>query len=327
VVHLVDRDALAVEYSRENAAANRLDGVEVYPSLGYADVRAAGFDLVASNIPAKAGAPVVERLLLGGAGLLAPGGLVAVVVIAPLREPVAALLDGSPQVEVVFRRATASYAVFHYQFRDWPAPPATPDGPADGLEVYERGRLTVTHAGASVRLRTAWGLPEFDSLGVPSRLVADALLRPGGRPPRTALVLDPGPGHLPCLLWAGRRPAELRLVDRDLLALRFSRANLVANGCPVERVATAHRVGPDPAALADADLVVAMLRPKEPPEATAATVRRLVAEVPGGARVVLGAGSTAITRSLAALDAAKLPFRVVDRRRAKGSSAVVLQRR
>jgi hypothetical protein len=73
--------------------------------------------------------------------------------------------------------------------------------------------------------------------------------------------------------------------------------------------------------------VVAMLRPKEPPEATAATVRRLVAEVPGGARVVLGAGSTAITRSLAALDAAKLPFRVVDRRRAKGSSAVVLQRR
>jgi len=323
VVHLVDRDALAVEYSRENAARNRLDDVEVYGSLGYADVRGSGFDLIVSNIPAKAGPPVIEQLLLGGAGLLAPGGLVAVVVIAPLRASVTAVLEGAPEVEVVFRRATASYAVVHYRFRDRPAPAAAPDN----LGVYERGRLTVTHAGASVRLRTAWGLPEFDSLGVPTRLVADALLRPAGRPPRTALVLHPGQGHLPCLLWAGRRPAELRLVDRDLLALRFSQANLAANGCPVERVATAHRVGTDPAAAADADLVVAMLRPKEPPEATAATLRELVAVVPRGATVVVGGGSTAVTRGLAALDAAKLPFRTLDRRRSRGASAVALERR
>ena len=70
-----------------------------------------------------------------------------------------------------------------------------------------------------------------------------------------------------------------------------------------------------------------MLRPKEPPEVTAATVRQLVSEVPRGARVVLGAGSTAITRCLTALDAAELPFRTLDRRRGKGASAVVLERR
>lgn len=327
-VHLVDRDALAVEYSRENAARNRLDGVEAYGSLGYADVRASGFDLIVSNIPAKAGPPVIEQLLLGGAGLLTPDGLMAVVVIAPLEASVAAVLEGAPEVEVVFRRATASYAVFHYRFRTRPAVAAPPPaGPADALGVYERRRLTVTHAGVGVRLRTAWGLPEFDSLGVPTRLVADAVLRPGGRPPRATLVLGPGQGHVPCLLWAARRPAQLRLVDRDLLALRFSQANLVANGCPAERVATAHRVGPDPAALGDADLVVAMLRPKEPPEATAATVRELVAATPPGARVVLGGGSTAVTRGLAALDAAKLPFRILDRSRSRGASAVVLERR
>jgi 16S rRNA (guanine1207-N2)-methyltransferase len=327
VVHLVDRDALAVEYSRENAAANRLDGVQVYASLGYADVRASGFDLVVSNIPAKAGPPVIEELLLGAAGLLAPGGLVAVVVIAPLREPVAAILEGSPQVEVVFRRATAGYAVFHYRFRGPPAAAPAAAGPGDGLAVYERQQVSIGHGGVAVRLRTAWGLPEFDSLGFATRLVADAVLRPGGRPPETVLVLHPGQGWLPCLLWASGPPGRLRLVDRDLLALRFSRANLLANGCPPERAQVGHRVEPDRPWLQDVELVVAMLRPKEPPEATAATVRRLVAEVPGGARVVLGAGSTAITRSLAALDAAKLPFRVVDRRRAKGSSAVVLQRR
>jgi 16S rRNA (guanine1207-N2)-methyltransferase len=326
-VQLVDRDALAVEYSRENAVRNRLDDVEVYGSLGYADVRTSGLDLIVSNIPAKAGTPVIGQLLLGGAGLLAPGGLVAVVVITPLQATVAAVLEGSPEVEIVFRRATASYAVFHYRFRARPAPAAAPGGPADGLGVYERRRLTVTHAGVSVRLRTAWGLPEFDSLGFTTRLVADAVLRPGGRPPRTTMVLHPGQGHLPCLLWAARRPEQLRLVDRDLLALRFSQANLVANGCPPERVRVAHRVGPDPAQLQDADLVVAMLRPKEPPEVTAATVRQLVSEVPRGARVVLGAGSTAITRCLTALDAARLPFRTLDRRRGKGASAVVLERR
>jgi 16S rRNA (guanine1207-N2)-methyltransferase len=327
VVHLVDRDALAVAYSRENAAANRLDGVEAYASLGYADVRAARFDLVVSNIPAKAGAPVIEQLLLGGAGLLAPGGLVAVVVIAPLRDQVAAVLEGSPRVEVVFRRATASYAVFHYRVPGPPAPAPGPAGPGAGLGVYERQQASVTREGVAVRLRTAWGLPEFDSLGHPTRLVADALLGPGGRPPGTALVLHPGQGWLPCLLWAAARPGRLRLVDRDLLALRVSRANLVANGCPPERVDLGHRVDPDPEDLRDADLVVAVLRPKEPPAATAATVRRLVAEAPGGARLVLGGSSTAVTRGLAALDGAKLPFRTLDRRRAKGSSAVVLERR
>jgi hypothetical protein len=239
---------------------------------------------------------------------------------------VAAVLEGSPRVEVVFRRATASYAVFHYRFRG----PAAAPGPADpgaGLGVYERQQASATHGGVAVRLRTAYGLPEFDSLGFPTRLAADALLRPGGRPPGTALVLHPGQGWLPCLLWAAARPGRLRLVDRDLLALRVSQANLVANDCPPERVDLGHRVDPDPEDLRDADLVVAMLRPKEPPESTAATVRRLVAEAPGGARVVLGGSSTAVTRSLAALDAAKLRFRTLDRRRAKGSSAAVLERR
>src|SRR5205823_5644754 len=107
-------------------------------------------------------------------------------------------------VEVVFRRATAGYAVFHYRFRG-PAAAAGPADPADGLRAYERQRVSVTHGGVTVRLRTAYGLPEFDSLGYTTRLVADAVLRPGARPPGTALVLHPGQGWLPCLLWAAAR--------------------------------------------------------------------------------------------------------------------------
>jgi 16S rRNA G1207 methylase RsmC len=324
---MVDRDALAVEYSRENATLNRLDGIEVYGSLGYADVRGSGFDLIVSNIPAKAGAPVIERLLLDAAGLLAADGLVAVVVIAPLEADVAAILSGSPDVEIVFRRTTASYAVFHYRFRERAASTAVPVGQAPGLEVYERQRLSLSHKGIRVQLRTAYGLPEFDSLSFATKLVADALLRLPGQPPRTALVLRPGQGFLASMLWATVKPDEIRLVDRDLLALRFSQANLLANGCPPDRVNVRHQASLDRADLQDADLVVGMLRPKEPPESAAATVRQLVSEAPRGGRVVLGASSTVITRCLTDLEGMKPPFRTVDRKRNKGFSAVVLEPR
>jgi 16S rRNA (guanine1207-N2)-methyltransferase len=326
VVHMVDRDALAVEYSRENAALNQLDDIEVYGSLGYADVKASGFDLIVSNIPAKAGTPVIEHLLLAAARLLAPDGLVAIVVIAPLQAGVAAILEGSPDVEIVFRRATASYAVFHYRFRDRAASTTVSEGLGPSLEVYERQRLSLTHKGIRLELRTAYGLPEFDSLSFTTELVADAILRLGGQP-RTALVLHPGQGFLPSLLWAAVKPDEIRLVDRDLLALRFSHANLLANSCPPDRVHARHRASPDRAGLRDAALVVGILRPKEPPESTAATVRQLVSEAPRGSRVVLGARSTVITRSLTDLEAGTFPFRTVDRRRNKGFSAVVLEPR
>jgi 16S rRNA (guanine1207-N2)-methyltransferase len=323
-VHLVDRDALAVEYSRENAARNRLDGVEVYGSLGYADLRASGFDLVAANIPAKAGAPVIERLLLDARGLLAPGGLVAAVVVAALAAEVAAVLE-RPGIEVGFRRATASYSVFHYRFTGAGGPAGPAPAPVEGLQAYERRRVSVDLGGHRLRLRTAWGLPEFDSVGFATELAADALARLGGRRPGTAVVLNPGQGHLPALLWTALAPGAVRLVDRDLLALRVSEANLVANGCPPERVATRHRAGVDAPELGDADLVVAVLRPKEPPAPAAATVRAVLAGLPTGGRVVLAGGSTAVTRGLAALAEAGPPFATLDRRRRRGFSAVVLR--
>ena len=73
-VHMVDRDALAVEYSRQNADLNCLSGVSVYGSLGYDDVRCKDFDLIASNIPAKAGHEVISHLLRDAVYYLRPGG-------------------------------------------------------------------------------------------------------------------------------------------------------------------------------------------------------------------------------------------------------------
>jgi 16S rRNA (guanine1207-N2)-methyltransferase len=326
VVHMVDRDALAVEYSRENAALNQLDDVEVYGSLGYQDVRASDFDLIASNIPAKAGTPAIEHLLLDAAELLAPGGLVAIVVIAPLEPTVTAILDERPEVEVVFRRTTASYAVCHYRFRGQTRSTARSKDPATSIQMYERKRISLAYKGIKLQLRTAYGLPEFDSLSFATELVTDAVLRLRRQQPNIALVLNPGQGYLASMLWAALRPDELRLIDRDLLALRFTELNLLANGCPPERIIVRHQATVDRAGLEDADLAIGVLRPKEPPESAAAIARQLLSEVPRGSSVVLGASSTVITRCLTALEAEKLDFNAVDRRRNKGFSAVVLER-
>jgi 16S rRNA (guanine1207-N2)-methyltransferase len=330
IVHMVDRDALAVVYSRRNAERNGLSsGVEVYGGLGYDDLRAraTGFDLIASNLPAKAGPAAIRHFLLDAAPHLRPSGLVAVVVVAPLRDTVAGVL-ARPGIEVVHQRATASYAVFHYRFTggDGQAGPARPVERALARGVYDRQQVTLARAGVRVTMHTAYGLPEFDSLGYQSELAVDALAGLGGAPVGRAVVHNPGQGHVPALLWALRAPAELHLVDRDLLALRYARNNLVRNGCPPERIVIRHQVGLAGASLADASLVVALLREKEPSEAAAALVRQAVAVLPPGDRLVVAASSTAVTRCLDRLGPAGARVAVRDRTRRKGFSAVVLER-
>jgi len=321
-VHMVDRDALAVAYSRRNADLNGLGGVQVYGSLGYDDCRAGDFDLIVSNVPAKAGPAAIRHFLLDAAHHLRPSGLVAVVVVAALEASVAGVL-ARPGVEVAHHRSTTSYAVFHYRFTGGRR---GPEEPAFGRGVYDRERVSLAHGGIRLAVQTAYGLPEFDSLGYQSGLAMDALLGLGGGPAAGAVVLNPGQGHVPAFLWALRKPSQVRLVDRDLLALRYAQANLVRNGCPPERIVTRHQVGLDGAGVAEADLVVVLPREKEPPEAAAASVRLAASELPPGGRLVVAASSTAVTRCLARLGPAGARVAVRDRRRKKGFSVVVLER-
>lgn len=84
-VHLVDRDALAVEFTQHNAVRLGLADVQVYGSLGYDDVRGREFDLIVSNIPGKAGASVIQAMLLGARAYLTDDGMASVVVVLPSR--------------------------------------------------------------------------------------------------------------------------------------------------------------------------------------------------------------------------------------------------
>ena len=169
-----DRDALAVEYSRKNADLNRLTGVDIYGSLGYDDVKRTDFDLIISNIPGKASEPVIAHLLREASHYLAPGGLAAVVVVAPLEATVAKILNDTSRAKIILKRSMSGHAVFHYRFAGEPGSPE-PSKRATERDVYHRKNGKIHFKNLEYTIQTAYGLPEFDSLSYGSQMLMKAL--------------------------------------------------------------------------------------------------------------------------------------------------------
>src|SRR2546423_1583753 len=200
---MVDRDALAITYSRRNSERNGMSDARAYASLGWSDVRGDGFDLAVCNVPAKAGERGIRHFLLDARQHLAPSGLVAIVVVARLDDMVRGMLTESGDVEVFFSKRVAGYSVYHYGFA--PAGFAASDAAADPLALFERGSIETSFRGVEYRLRTAYSLPEFDTLGYHTELMPEPL-PPLRRPPRHRLVFKPGQEPLPALAWNSLEP-------------------------------------------------------------------------------------------------------------------------
>lgn len=322
-VHLVDRDALAVAYARQNAVSNAI-AVHTYGSLGYDDVRATDFDLIISNIPGKAGETVIERMLLDAYHFLEPGGLVAIVVVAPLAELVASSLD-DPNIDIVFQETRSGHAIFHYRFNAGYRENAAPFRQAIDRGVYHRENMTLSLDTLSFTMETARGLPEFDSLSYRSALLIEGLESRQLGGVKRALVFNPGQGHVPVVLRKLAQPDTLHLADRDLLSLRYATRNLVRNGCPEQTILTSHQAGlPDMSQ--KVDLIVGLLREGEGTMAAEGLVRQAAAQLMPGGRLIVAAGSTPVTR-LEKFAKAQKQFRVEKRKRDKGQSLLILQRK
>ena len=84
---LVDKDFVAVDFARRNAALNGLGNAETQLSNGFEQIDPARrFDLIASNIPAKVGKELLTLLLHDAHARLKPGGRLYVVTVNGLRE-------------------------------------------------------------------------------------------------------------------------------------------------------------------------------------------------------------------------------------------------
>ena len=320
-VHLTDRDALAVEYSRRNAELNGLTGVEVYGSLGYDDITRNDFDLIISNIPGKAGEPVVAYLLREARFYLAPGGTAAIVVVSPLEKTVVKILAETPGAETVLRRNRSGHAVFHYRFTGERPPKPGPSAFERG--VYRRKDAAMRLDKLEYAMQTAYGMPEFDSLSYDTEILLKAL-KDIKKEIRRAVAFNPGQGHVPVVLWKLLRPRNITIVDRDLLALRYSKLNLILNGCPAESVSPFHRVGLDMENRGDIDLVAGVLR-DENKDAVRLTFDRAAELISPGGMIVLSGSSTPVTRLVTHAET-KENLVIKSRQRRRGYSLLVLEK-
>ena len=322
-----DRDALALAVTAHNAAANGIEcatrgGLDTTDFDGAREP--AGYQLVVANLPAKAGAPVLARLLAGAAEAAVPGGRVAVVVVANLAEAVRRAF--SAVAELVHEQRGRGHTVFHGR----PRRPLAP-APAAALAAYRRHRGDVTVAGLSYPLATVYGLPDFDTPSHLTQLTA-ALLQRSALPPAapaawSILAWNPGQGHLPVWLARVRNAAagapahgglRFTLVSRDALQLLAARANLTGNGVAEAALTLRHEVG-----LQGAAHDLALLRPDD--DLSAAARRALPARLapllgPGG-QVVLYGGAPAI----APLLARRRPLTLVRESRRRALRAALLR--
>ena len=85
VTTMIDKDFVAVEYARRNAALNGIDNVEVVLSDGLNGVASRRFDVIATNLPAKSGKELYRIMFHDAARALAPGGRFYVVSLSSLR--------------------------------------------------------------------------------------------------------------------------------------------------------------------------------------------------------------------------------------------------
>src|SRR5205807_8389596 len=109
----------------------------------------------------------------------------------------------------------------------------------------------------------------------------------------------------------------------DLLALRYSEANTIANGCPPERIATVHEVSVRPADMEDVDLALAILKERQPAAVSEFEVGALAAGLRRPGRLLVAGSSTAITRLETAFARDRV-LRIVGRKREKGHSMLEL---
>jgi 16S rRNA (guanine1207-N2)-methyltransferase len=219
-VLMVDRDALAVAFASHNAQVNDLS-VAAYPSLDYDRVQGA-FSLIASNFPAKAAVKGLQAFVHGASAHLTPGGVLALIVVRRLTSASESVLDNRA-IKIKHKEFKRGYSVFHIAFT---APLAQPES------GYERKRMTLPFS-RKYTVRTAFGLPEFDSLSFGTLALRSLLEDLRGTPYGSVLVLEPGQGHGAIAVMDVLQPAELALASRDLLSLRFAARNVMDN-FPIE---------------------------------------------------------------------------------------------
>lgn len=324
VVHMVDRDALALEFSKQNVELNNLGGIKIYGSLGYDDISNTDFDLIISNIPAKVGEPVLSHILEDARFYLRPGGKVMVIVIDAIGDYVTKVLKSNKDINILFYKRWPGHLVFHYEFirSDFVKPKLN----AFDRGIYNRGKQNISIGNSEISIETFYGLAEFDVLSYETEMILDKLNDFKDREINKTIVFNPEQGIIPTALTKILKAKETNLVDRDLEALRVSRKNLIANGFNSEKIFLFHQVGLSQTKNGKSDFIIGILDEKDDPKVHIMFLHEAVEQLSNNGSLILASGSTPITRIKSFVKREKL-FEVVKRQKSKRKSLIVLKRK
>jgi 16S rRNA G1207 methylase RsmC len=243
-----DRDELARSFTEYNARTNGISPffLSAYTEPLLASPPGARWDLILSNIPAKAGTPVLEDFVRRSALLLHPGGKAAIVAVHTLADFFRSLILKSGGTTL--REETgAEHTVFVYSRPEsGRAVPQAAEPVQAGENLlktnlfYLRQRKDYTFEDIPVHLDTIHGAPGFDRPGGAAEAAARLALRLGEKTifpaPSSLLIHEPGQGWFPAWLLAFQkregensgRPcpvSEIILSGRNILALEAARHN------------------------------------------------------------------------------------------------------
>lgn len=221
-VVMQDRDAIAAAFAEENSRENGGEATEVQCGLAFHHIEGRSFDLVTSNLPAKAGVPVLEAFFRYVSAFLTPQGVAAVVVVAPLVSFAISTLKALGY-RIVYSETTKRHTALHFR-------PGESSSTGNALPVdlapYIRGKQVFSAHEVSYEIETAWSLPDFDTLGYSLSISFDLLRTPPVK--GELLVWNPGQGHLVAYLLRrhARAISGISLASRDSLELEITRRNL-----------------------------------------------------------------------------------------------------
>ncbi len=225
-VTLQDRDALAIEFSKENAGYNKIKGINYSGNLTLDGVEPGSQDLILSNLPAKAGNSVLSEFITKSLNFLSPNGICAVVVVTTLRDTIQSAIRKT-EAEIIFTEDTRKYSVFHYRGNSTSKKSGDINSNNDLDECYIRNRTNFQINKLKYTLKTVYNIPGFDTVPYHIETAAHVLEKQpvSGR----TLFWNPGQGHLPIIshLANSGKITETVLASGDILQLKISRENLL----------------------------------------------------------------------------------------------------
>ena len=242
-VRCQDRDELAQLFTLHNAEKNNLtlSMLEAHTEPLLAGPKDGRWDLILSNIPAKAGTPVLEDFVRRSVGLLNPGGKVIMVMVHTLADFFRSQI-ALAEAELLSEHNGSGHSVFVYavgQRQDTVLPVEAGSGFLSRHPFYVRTFAQCKMEDIPSRIETVHGASGFDDPGDAVTVAAKLASRIG--PGKFALdddvpllVHEPGQGFFPCWLFefmhGNLGPKEMPpmvLSGRNILALEAARHNVL----------------------------------------------------------------------------------------------------